>query len=369
MRIAFLSFNFPEYSLRLAGAIARYADVLLMLPEKQAEPYANLVDRAVDFRPFSTPRLRRPVRQMKMSNALCSQIQDFCPDVVHLQQGHLWFNWALHLLPQCAFVLTIHDYRTHPGDRPSRMTPQWILNLGVRRADALIVHAEQIKQLLIANDGIPESRVHVIPHIKMGDETSAKSGNHDAPTVLFLGRIWRYKGLEYLIRAEPLITAQVPEARIVIAGQGEDFSRYRKMMVHPERFTVHNEYLLDDRVVELIKESTVVALPYIEASQSGVIPLAYTHRKPVVASNVGGLPEMVEDGQTGFCVPPRDEKALANAIVRILIDRTLAEKLGANGNRKVNTECSPTRVASQTLQVYRRVLHRPEIVNHEPVSV
>jgi glycosyltransferase involved in cell wall biosynthesis len=369
MRVVLLSFNFPEYCVRLAGALARDTEVLLMLPEKQTEPYASLVDRAVIFRPFPSPRLRHPIRQMKMSNALCRQIWEFCPDVIHLQQGHLWFNLALRHLPRCAFVLTVHDYRTHPGDMPSRMTPQWILSLGVRRADELIVHAEQIKKLLVGNDGIPESRVHVIPHVKLGDETSAKSDNHYAPTVLFLGRIWKYKGLEYLIRAEPLITAQVPKARIVIAGQGEKFSRYRKMMVHPERFTVHNEYLSDTRVVQLIGESTVVALPYIEASQSGVIPLAYTHRKPVVATNVGGLPEMVDEGQTGFCVSPRDEKALANAIVRILKDRHLAERLGANGNRKVNAECSPTRVAGQTLEVYRRVLHRCEIVGQETVSV
>ena len=369
MRIAFLSFGFPEYSLRLTGALARDAKVLLMLPEKQVEPYAGLIDAAVDFRPFSAPRLRRPLRQMKTSKALCNEIRDFGPHVIHLQQGHLWFNWALHLLPKCAFILTIHDYRTHPGDWPSKMTPQWILNLGVHRADALIVHADQIKQLLVAKDGIPTSRVHVIPHIKLGDETSVRSENHVAPTVLFLGRIWKYKGLEYLIRAEPLITARVPNARIVIAGEGEDFSRYRKMMVHPERFTVYNEYLSDNRIVQLIKESTVVALPYIEASQSGVIPLAYTHGKPVVATDVGGLPEMVEDGKTGFCVPPRDEKRLADALVQIMQDRTLAERLGANANRKVNTECSPTRVASQTLEVYRRALHYSEIVSHETVSV
>jgi glycosyltransferase involved in cell wall biosynthesis len=369
MRTVFLSFNFPEYCSRLASALVRDVEVLLMLPEKDVEPHVSLVDPKIDFRPFPAPRLRRPLQQIKLSKALCRQIRDFRPDVIHLQQGHLWFNWALRFLPGCAFILTIHDYRAHPGDLPSRMTPQWILNRGVRHADKLIVHARQIKELLVANDGISESRVHVIPHIKLGDEPAAKSNNHYSPTVLFLGRIWKYKGLEYLIRAEPLITAQVPDARIVIAGQGENFSRYRRMMVHPERFTVYNEYVSDSRVAQLVEESAVVALPYIEASQSGVLPLAYTHRKPVVATDVGGLPEMVDEGQTGFCVPPRDERALAAAIVRILKDRHLGETLGANGNRKVNTECSPARVASQTLSVYRQALHQSEIVSHEPVSV
>jgi len=100
----------------------------------------------------------------------------------------------------------------------------------------------------------------------------------------------------------------------------------------------------------------VVTLPYIEASQSGVVPLAYTHSKPVVGTRVGGIPEMVEDGRTGFCVPPRDERALADAIVRILRNQSLAHTLGTNGNRKINTECSPAQVARMTFEVYRRAV-------------
>jgi glycosyltransferase involved in cell wall biosynthesis len=128
------------------------------------------------------------------------------------------------------------------------------------------------------------------------------------------------------------------------------------MMVHPERFTVYNEYVSDDKRAELFRRSSVVVLPYIEASQSGVIPVAYTFGKPVVATTVGGLPEMVEDGRTGFLVPPRDEKALADAVVRLLRDRELRHQLGANGKQKIDAECSPEAVAQQTLAVYERAL-------------
>jgi glycosyltransferase involved in cell wall biosynthesis len=359
MRIAFLSFGYGEYCVHLVSALAREADLLLMLPEREAARYLPLVDRAVTFKPFVGPRLRQPLRQMKVSSLLCQQIREFCPDVIHLQQGHPWFNLALPFLPRCAFILTIHDCRTHPGDKPSRKTPQCILELGYRRADEIIVHALHVKQLVLKNYHISSERVHVIPHIKIGTQESAPKhapGNDHERTVLFFGRIWEYKGLEYLIRAEPLITSQVSGAKIVIAGQGEDFSRYRRMMVNPERFIVYNEYISDVHRAELFREASVVTLPYIEASQSGVIPMAYLFAKPVVATTVGGLPEMVENGRTGFCVPPRDEKALADAIVRLLTDRALAEKFGANGNRKINTECSPSVVARNTLAVYRCAL-------------
>src|SRR5207302_173976 len=138
-------------------------------------------------------------------------------------------------------------------------TPQWILDRGISRADELIVHARHVKELIVGNYPIPQDRIHVIPHIKLGNtDLQVSSAPIGPPTVLFFGRIWQYKGLEYLIRAEPLISAEVPDVRIVIAGEGEDFSRYRKMMVHPERFVVFNEYISNGKRSELFGSATVV---------------------------------------------------------------------------------------------------------------
>jgi len=357
IRVALVAFNFGEYCVRLASALAQDAEVLLMLPEEQSLPHSSLLDPAVTLYPFAACRLRQPLRQLSGIHKLREQIRRFSADVVHLQAGHFWFNISLPLLRR-PFVLTIHDSQPHPGDLPSQRTPQWASEIACRRADEVIVHAEYVKQSFLATHSIGAEHLHVIPHIKLGEETAQTEALEEDNTVLFFGRIWEYKGLEYLIRAEPLITAEVPDAKIVIAGQGEDFARYRQMMVHPENFVVLNRYVSDADRAELFQRASVVALPYIEASQSGVIPLAYTFSKPVVATTVGGLPEAVDDGLTGFCVPPRDEKALARAIVQLLKDPALRKRFGANANRRINTECSPATVAKSTLEVYRRVLAR-----------
>jgi glycosyltransferase involved in cell wall biosynthesis len=68
------------------------------------------------------------------------------------------------------------------------------------------------------------------------------------------------------------------------------------------------------------------------------------------------LPELVEDGRTGYLVPPRDEQALADALVRLLRDKQLRHQLGSNGKQKIDTECSPEAVARQTLEVYSRAI-------------
>ena len=350
-----MAFNFIEYCIRLASALAQDAEVLLMLPQEQAHPYSSLLDPAVTFQPFAASRLRHALPQLSTVHRLHERIRRFSADVVHLQGGYFWFNLFLPLLRH-PFVLTVHDCQPHPGDLPSQRTPRWVRNIAYRQADEIIAHTEHVKQSILASHSIGPDRVHVIPHIKLGQETVQTKALDDENTVLFFGRIWEYKGLEYLIRAEPLITAEVPDAKIVIAGTGEDFSRYRQMMVHPENFVVHNRYISDADRAELFRKASVVVLPYIEASQSGVVPLAYTFGKPVVATTVGGLPETIDDGHTGYCVPPRDEEALAGAIIRLLRDPLLRKKLGTNANRKINAECSPAKIAQSTLKVYRQAL-------------
>jgi glycosyltransferase involved in cell wall biosynthesis len=221
-----------------------------------------------------------------------------------------------------------------------------------------------VKHLLLQRLRIPSSTVHVVPHILIGDEAAGQNVQEEENLILFFGRLWEYKGLEYLIRAEPLITSRVPQAKIAIAGRGEDFDRYRRMMLHPERFIVYNEYVSDEKRAELFRRASVVVLPYIEASQSGVIPIAYRFGKPVVATRVGGLPDMVDHGRTGYLVPPRDAKALAEALVLLLQDKELRSQFGKNGRRKINVECAPELVAHKTRIVYLQAMSG----THQPIT-
>jgi glycosyltransferase involved in cell wall biosynthesis len=362
VKVAFLSFDFGEYCVRLASGLAQDTNLLLLLPEGEAEPYMHLLSSSVGLRTFHKPRLRQPLHQMRMAESLLRCIKDFDPDLIHLQQGHLWFNFALPLLRRYPLVVTSHDPLTHPGE----ITPQRIFDWGCYRAGHIIVHVPQMKELVIKRLRVPNSCVHVITHVLIGDDSPQPSAQEEEHVVLFFGRITRYKGLEYLIRAEPLITAQVPRTRIVIAGTGEDFNHYRHMMTSPERFTVYDEYVSDQKRADLFRRASVVVLPYIEATQSGVIPVAYSFGKPVVATAVGGLPAQVDDGKTGYLVPPRDEKALADAIVRLLRDSDLRRQLGANGKRKITVEASPDVIARDTLAVYQLAVNaRCQPANHE----
>jgi glycosyltransferase involved in cell wall biosynthesis len=360
MRVVLLSFNFGQYCIQLAnGLSAAGARVMLVIPRELVEEYRFALDSGVELEEFTLPRMRDPLRQVQMVNSVIRSIRAFNPDVIHYQAGHMWFNlvWPVYRSPP--MVVTIHESRHHLGDRISAKTPQWVMDLGYRRADRIIVHGEQLRRSVIEDLHRPEEIIDVVPPVpdlvlERGDPASVVDS--DGHSVLFFGRIWPYKGLDYLIRAQPLITERIPDARVVIAGRGEDFGRYRAMMADPGYFEVNNDYISDSELVDYFSRAAVVVLPYVDGSISGVVAVAYTFGKPVVATSVGILPEMVEHRRTGLIVPPRDERALADAIVELLENEQLRRELGANARQRVETRFRPEAVGERTVAVYERAI-------------
>ena len=127
-------------------------------------------------------------------------------------------------------------------------------------------------------------------------------------------------------------------------------------MVNRDRFEIHNEYISKEQIVRLFEKTKLVVLPYTDASQSGVIPIAYAYKKPVIVTDVGSIPETVEDGKTGLIIKPKDVEALANAIVRLLKDDKLRKKMGENGYYKMKADLSWDKIAERTIEVYNNVI-------------
>jgi glycosyltransferase involved in cell wall biosynthesis len=137
--------------------------------------------------------------------------------------------------------------------------------------------------------------------------------------VLFFGFVRAYKGLDTLLDAMPAILAQRP-VTLVVAGEFYEpveptKQRIRELNIK-DCVRLYDRYLNDEEVRRLFAAADVCALPYRSATQSGVIQVAYAAGCPVITTRVGGLPEFVSEGKSGFTVPPEDPAALAQAVLR-----------------------------------------------------
>jgi len=362
MRIVLYTFDHIEYTIQLAEALSRLEDVMLMVPKHKQGLFIGwfreVLENNVNIEPYYQPRLRYPTNLLALYGII-KKINSFNPDIVHLQGEHPWFNLILPFLRQrYPLVTTVHDVVPHIGDTKSRKFPSFISKLSVRYADQIIVHGKKLKKAMMEKSDKSTNNVHVLPRgVNSIYRRFIKSEvKEEDNLILFFGRIWEYKGLRYLIEAEPLITEKIPTAKIVIAGIGEDFKKYVKMMVHKENFIIHNHIIPNEMVAELFQKASIVVVPYIEASQSGIVPLAYAFKKPVVVTDVGSIPEVVDNGKTGYIVPPKDPEKLAEAIIDLLKDKEKRREMGENGYKKTEEELSWDNIAVKTIEIYKKAL-------------
>ncbi len=363
MKVVCLSlWAFADYTIRLANALSAAGQtVMLLLPKATLPEHIRSVAKGVELQLFrqSEPRVSiYPWRSLPLVWDIVSRINKYKPDVVHVQSTHFWFSLAQMMLWKYPSVTTFHDVKPHLGEE--RVSTAVINYLIRKHSKKLFVHGQYLKQLMIDMYKVPADKISVIPFAEHYDsplnEYQTPNVVEDGNLVLFFGRILPYKGLEYLIQAEPLINKEVPEAKIAIAGEGEAFAKYEKMIKNREHFIIHNCYVEPAKAAELFQRCSLVVLPYVEASQSGVITTAYGFKKPVVVTNVGSLPEIVEDGKTGFVVPSRDPAALAGAIVKMLKDKTLRHDMGEKAYQKLKTELSWSVVAKRTISAYQELI-------------
>jgi Glycosyltransferase len=137
--------------------------------------------------------------------------------------------------------------------------------------------------------------------------------------ILFFGYIRKYKGLDVLLKAIPLVNTK-HNVKLVIAGEFYD-DEEKYMQSISELNSAGNIFLVkdfipNDDVKYFFSACDLVVLPYHHATQSGIIPVAYYYDKPVLVTNVGALPEVVDDEKTGYVVPTNDPESLASAVIR-----------------------------------------------------
>ncbi|MEQ8764419.1 MAG: glycosyltransferase family 4 protein [Planctomycetota bacterium] len=370
MRIAHVVNWHVYYTCELMNALKEEHDVLLIVRPSTEEIAED--DPAATMETFLKDRLDPSIeiewlryrasdpRGLLEVRRILARVEEWRADVVHIQQTWDWRTALLHRALKhrgVRTVYTVHDVTPHPGDENWTVRILGGLEQSQRRwADRVILHSEALLDDYRKRHGQPwAERVRIVPHGAYSGLADAASsggpgggGAAEEPRVLFFGRLSRYKGLDVLIDAASRVAKEVPGVRFVIAGRGEDIAPYLERIERPELFEIHNRRIEDEELPGLFGRASVVALPYREASQSGVAALALAFGRPVVATRVGGIPEMIQDGEQGLLVAPGDSSQLAAALIRLLTDSSLAQRLANGARRKAERELSWRAVARRT---------------------
>ena len=334
------------YSVEAARALAKKAKCLAVVSQQGWNLEA--------WRDSGLPLLEVPTYQDALSFVLSTlniashltlrnRLRTFDPDVLYYPMLDLWTPLVNWLMPKVPKVLTLHDPVQHYGEHNPILAI--VQRLAIRQASRVILLSRSFIEVM-KRSGVQPDCIDVIPHGEFS--YYARPGNAEPkkqkPVLLFFGRILPYKGLDVLLDAFPLIKKHIPEAKLLIVGSG-DLGPYGARLRNLQDVSVVNRWIADDEVAFYFAQADVLVAPYNDASQSGVIPIAYAFKLPVIATRVGGLPEQVEDGKTGLLVNPGDVAALAEACVRLLSNPVWAASLGEAGYQKAMREWNWDRIA------------------------
>jgi glycosyltransferase involved in cell wall biosynthesis len=350
----------PDPELSSDDPAFRVLDVLPTWHAGAAVPERTLLRR--------TRRIWRGVRHVTALGRLLRHLRRTQPDVMVWHTLRFPFDsWAVlfgrRLAPRTRMAIVLHEPRplaeqTRTGSMYSSKPLRHLSrDVAVRSMDAIFVLGEQARAY-VEQQWRPAGAVRVIPH---GDEGVFLDGeptpaDETPQRVLFFGNWTRYKGIDVLLEAFAKVRADVPDAELVLAGAvGGDvvLDDIIRMANAVGGVDLRPGYVAMADVPGLLLDARVVAAPYLRASQSGVVHLAQTFARPVVASEVGDVPAAVPHGEAGLLVPPGNAEALAAALSRLLTAPVEAKRMGDAGRRRVSEHSSWDDIATdvaKTLQ-------------------
>lgn len=254
-------------------------------------------------------------------------------DIVYTTMGHIWTPFLAVMLKwgNVKHVFTVHDASTHPGDKS---TPLFLDKIIYKNAYKIVflsnfVASEFGKKFPVEKKQIVLSKHGILNYRK--SPSGLKDFRGQSPfRLVFFGRILFYKGLVHLLKAQRRMEEKYDDIFLEVYGSG-NISIYEEDIKKIKNIKLVNRWIADNEIYEIFEKPCINIAPYVEASQSGVIPVALNCAVPTIATNIGGLPEQVEDNVTGFLVGLNNlETELCEKIEYLYQNRDVCNRFSKN---------------------------------------
>jgi glycosyltransferase involved in cell wall biosynthesis len=302
-----------------------------------------------------------PVNEIDLATAwkLSKIIRQWRPAIVHAHDPHAVSMAALALsfgapTPRPKMIAS----RRVDFHLQSHAFSQW----KYRQMDGFIAASHAIKSILV-QDGIPAGRIEVVHDGIDVDKIQNRPASdihaeywlpHGVPVIINVGALVGHKGQKFLIDAMPLVLREVPDAHLVIFGEGDLRVPLEKQIKH---LSLVKRVLLPgfrEDVLSLVKSGDLFVMSSVTEGLGSAVLDAMAMGQAVVGTRAGGIPEAVVHEETGLLVEPGDAKALAAAMVRLLKDAGLRKQYGEAGRQRVAEHFGVDRLVEGTLAVYER---------------
>jgi glycosyltransferase involved in cell wall biosynthesis len=350
MRIAVWTFAFAEVAASQVAALEEFCDVTLFVPTDQ-------LSRAFSLRhvvPVGYSPQEGVVAKCAAVVDAVRELRKLEPDVLHLQGVPPVLLPVLPVLMTRRLVVSLHDPVLHSGEE-NRITAITQL-LAARAARKVIFMSKAMETAAFERYRWLCGKTAVIP---LGVHDSYVEGSERRPPelddaerlVLLFGRLSPYKGVEDLLDAFAIARSRVSQTLVLAGRQLYPIRGVSRATADP-RIVAMNRYIADDELRYLFRRSDLVVLPYRDATQSAVLMTAYAFGKPVIVTRVGGLPEMVVEGRTGFVVPPGDPAQLASCLIEALGDSARLAEMGRAALAFASSAFSWREIARRHVDVY-----------------
>lgn len=255
---------------------------------------------------------------LKKRFAIRQRFKQICFDYAISTFYHPWASTVLKCFNVDKKVIICHDPIFHSG---VGLFEKWMTTRYIKTADDIVVLTRSFIPIVEKKYGYSENHIHYMPHGRMSlykQKGNRLTGVNDVVNFLFFGRIGEYKGLNVLAEAYGRICQSYSNVTLTVAGSG-DFGKYKSLFANVENIRIENRYIDDDEIDSFFSvPNTVVVLPYLDASQSGVIPIALEYQTPIIASDTGGLKEQLNDGRIGLFCKAGDVNSLVIQMAYIL---------------------------------------------------
>jgi len=275
-------------------------------------------------------------------------------DVVH---AHEYFHFTTDIsalackISKKPLIITIHGSRgnmipTKALDATADIYDQTIGSFTLKAASRIIVVSKQMKRELM-NRGVDQRKIVEIPNgVNVKEINGSRDYNVDwsidardqHETVLSVGRLAESKGYRYLIDAIPQILEKINGLKVVLVGKDHGYKE--ELLRQAKNLGVSDVvefkgFVPDAELIEYMRKSNVFVLPSLYEGMPSVLFEAMSLGKPVVATKVGGIPEIIENRRNGILVEPGSSAQLAEAIIELIGDEAYARKLGIEGKESV----------------------------------